>query len=279
MDLIVNCFERTYRDVLAAGFFDSVAEQNRFRFARRVALISNVQNANEAERLAMARVRDGEIDAVRSVAEQLPSALRVTALSVRDLGAGARHSAPSLVAVSLAGPPWVMHWDAEIRLGEPADWIGPGLRAMTGNSRILVASPRWLSPKLEAEVLRPTGEFDLAYGFSDHVYLGLRSELARPIYSERCIVRRRYPLAHRGYTFEARIDAYMRHHGRVRALHRTIGYEHDERTAGDTYPELTFAERARLLANRALIAGVRLSPVRPACCRTMARRDPVKVAA
>jgi hypothetical protein len=40
---------------------------------------------------------------------------------------------------------------------------------------------------------------------------------------------------------------------------------------------LTASDRARLLANRALIAAVRASPVRASCCRTLERRDPVKM--
>jgi hypothetical protein len=34
---------------------------------------------------------------------------------------------------------------------------------------------------------------------------------------------------------------------------------------------------SRLLANRALIAALRASPVRASCCRTLERHDPVKM--
>ena len=276
VDLVVNCFERTYREVLAGGFLEQVVAQNRFRFARRTVLINNVDDITNAKRLADARLQGGEVDEVHLVADCLPEALRRTGLELRDLGAGAPHSVPSLVAVTLPGPPWVLHWDAEIRLREPRDWISDGIAAMSADRRILVAAPRWRSPKLEAEVVEPQPPFDLCFGFSDHVYLGRRAELGGPIYSDRCVVRRRYPLAHRGYTFEARLDAYMRHQGRFRALHREVGYEHDDASAGATYPELTPSDRARLLANRALIAAVRASPVRASCCRTLERRDPAK---
>jgi hypothetical protein len=278
VDLVVNCFERTYRDVLAAGFMDRVTAQNRYRFARRVVLVNNVEDDAHASRLAGERLDSGEVDEVHRVADRLPEALRLTGLSLRDLGAGARHSVPSLVAVTLRGSPWVVHWDAELRLTASGDWIGDGLEGMGRDPRILVAAPHWRSSKLEPEVVERGARFDLCFGFSDHVYLGRRSELGRPIYSQRCVVRRRYPLAHRGYTFEARLDAYMRHHGRYRALHRAAGYEHDEESAGETYPDLSLSERARLLANRAVIAAVRASPVRAACCRTLERRDPVRAA-
>jgi hypothetical protein len=278
VDLVVNCFERTYREVLAAGFLERIVAENRFRFARRVVLINNVADEPAAVRLAQAGLDSGELDEVHLVSERLPEALRRTGLGLRDLGAGAPHSVPSLVAVTLDGAPWVVHWDAEVRLREPRDWISEALDAIMLDARLLVAAPRWDSPKLEPEVVERNPAFDLCFGFSDHVYLGRRAELGRPIYSERCVVRRRYPLAHRGYTFEARLDAYMRHHLRFRALHRAARYVHDDSAAGSTYPDLSPVERARLVANRALIAGVRASPFRAACCRTLERRDPVKAA-
>lgn len=278
VDLVVNCFERTYREVLAGGFFEKVIAQNRFRFARRVVLINNVDDPGHATRRAHALVDTGEVDEAHLVADRLPEALSRTGLELRDLGVGAPHSVPSLVAVTLNGAPWVVHWDAEIRLLEPRDWISDALAAMSRDSRILVAAPRWSSPKLEAEVVGANPDFDLCFGFSDHVYLGRRAELGCPIYAERCLVRRRYPLAHRGYTFEARLDAYMRHHDRFRALHRAVRYEHDNSAEGATYPELSPSDRVRLFANRALITAVRASPFRASCCRTLDRRDPVKIA-
>lgn len=278
VDLVVNCFERTYRSVLGSGFFDAVEHDNRFRFARRVALINNIADPARARRLAEQRLNAGELDEVHWVADRLPVALRQTGLTIRDLGAGALHSIPSLVAVTLEGAPWLVYWDAEITLVQPADWIGPALGAMERDARILVAAPRWRSPKLEHEVVELDGEFELCFGFSDHVYLARRAELGGSVYSKRCLARRRYPLAHRGYTFEARLDAHMRHRNRLRALHRSIAYVHDEETAGRSYPKLSRGDRIRRAANRAVIAALRASPLRPPCCRTLERRDPVRAA-
>ncbi|MDQ3933674.1 MAG: hypothetical protein M3340_03480 [Actinomycetota bacterium] len=278
VDLVVNCFERTYRDVLAPGFLDRVVAQNRFRFARRVVLVNNVEDPTAAGRLARARLAAGEIDAVHRVADRLPAALRRTGLREHDLGAGRLHSIPSLVAVTLEGAPWVVHWDAEIGLTREGNWIAPGLEAIAYDDRVIAAAPHWDSPKLEPEVVEAGDRFDLCLGFSDHVYLARRSELARPIYSTRCVVRRRYPLCHRGYTFESRLDAYMRHHGRLRAIDRVVSYRHDDAAAGASYPAFSPLDRVRVTTNRALIGAIRTSPLRPACCRTLEREDPVSLA-
>jgi hypothetical protein len=150
---------------------------------------------------------------------------------------------------------------------------------MKRDPRVLAANPRWASPKLEPEVLEREPVFDLGYGFSDHVYLVRRADLGQPVYKSACLIRRRYPLAHEGYTFEARVDAYLRHHDRLRASHRRIAYEHDDSSAGASYGEITIHQRLRLAGNRAVIGALRASPVRPSCCRTLARRDPVAATA
>lgn len=271
VDLVINSFERTYRNILAPGFFSRIAAQNRFRFARRIALINNVEDLPDAERRAVALVRSREIDDYHRVDLRADHALATTGLTRRDLGAGLLHSLPSLVAVTLPGSPWLVHWDAEVTLTSPGDWITPAIDLMERDERVLVANPRWASPKLDPETIERAGRWDLGHGFSDQLYLVRRSELAGPIYDRRCVVRRRYPLAHRGYLFEARVDAYLRHSGRLRAIDRQTAYVHDDSRAGESYPELNLGDRARLLANRAVIAAVRASPMRPHCCRAMAR--------
>ena len=61
VDLVVNCWERSYREVLAPGFFAGIAEQNRFPFAGRVALVNNVDDVADARRRAQRLVDAGEL--------------------------------------------------------------------------------------------------------------------------------------------------------------------------------------------------------------------------
>ena len=61
VDLVVNCYERTYRRVLAEGFFDAIADQNRVEFAGRYAVINNVVDTADARAMAERLVASGEI--------------------------------------------------------------------------------------------------------------------------------------------------------------------------------------------------------------------------
>jgi hypothetical protein len=266
VDLVVNCFERTYRDVLAPGFFRRVAAQNRHRFARRTAIVNNVADRAAAEAHADALIEAGELDVVYFVEDHVDRALRETGLTRVDLGRIPYFTDFALVAVSLDGPDWILHCDAEVRLREPADWIGPSLALMARDARVMVANPKWTSPTLERETIEWTREFALGVGFSDQLFLARRSELARPIYSERCVARLRYPMAHVGHIFEARVDAYMRHHHRLRATYLGATYIHPE-NMGVSYPALDLGEKLRLARNLAVVQAIRAAPWKPRCVR------------
>jgi hypothetical protein len=266
VQLVVNTFERNYREVLGPGFFGGIEGDNRRPFARRVALVNNVDDPADAAARAGRLVEAGEIDAFHFVADRLPGALSQVGLSRRDLGAVPHYSDCSFVAVTLPGPGWILYWDADVRLQEPIDWITPTIEFMNRDRRVLVGNPVWPQPTLERETLENQGDFALGRGFSDQVYLVRREEMARPIYSERCLARLRYPMAHQGFIFEARVDSHMRHRGRLRATYRRARYTHPPPPAGPAYPAGNARQRLALVRNALALRALRASPVKPACC-------------
>jgi hypothetical protein len=273
VDLCVTCYERTYRDVLAPGYFErAVAGQARV-FARRTAVINNVSDRADAELLARALHERGELDAWFFVADRLAAALEVTGLQAAELGRAPYFADWGLVLVTVPGPDWFVHVDAEVRMLEPVDWVTPAIGAMDADRRVMVANPRWHTPSgvrdtLEHETLEQAGDFALGLGFSDQVFLARRSELAAPIYRQRCVAMRRYPMINVSPSFEARIDAWMRHHGRLRATYRPGLYMHPPEI-GDGYPDRRLREKAQFALNRALLAAVALSPVKRRCWRAL----------
>lgn len=266
VQLVVNTFERNYREVLQPGFFPRIEEDNRRRFARRVALVNNVADPADARDRARALVAAGEIDDVHFVAERLAAALAQVGLSQHDLGAVPHYSDCSFVAVTLPGPPWLVYWDAEARLERPVDWVAPTIDFMEVDRRILVGNPVWPGDTLERETLESHGDFAIGLGFSDQVYLVRREEMARPIYSERCLARLRYPMAHQGFIFEARVDSHMRHRGRLRGTYRRARYTHPPRPEGPSYPPGTLRQKLAVARNGAVLRALRASPIKPACC-------------
>jgi hypothetical protein len=254
VDLVINCYERTYRDVLAPGTFARVAADNVRPFALRTALVNNVADRADAEQRGRALVEAGEIDRVLFVADRLEAALARTGLPDADW-----HLDWGLVAVTLDGPDWVLHWDADVRLTSPADWITPAIELMERDPRVLVANPNWEIANLERFTSEDAGRFALGHGFSDQVFLGRRSELGARIYGQRCVARWRYPYPD---SYEARVDAHLRHAGRLRATYRDVIYEHPV-AMGTAWPHRSLRTRLAAARNHLTIVGLRLLPWRP----------------
>ncbi len=263
VDLVVNCFERTYREVLVPGFFERIQRENRFAFAGRVALINNVEDLADARARAQRLLDAGELTDVVVVAEHLDAALRATGLTRRQLGRIPHYTDCALVAVTVQGAPWLVYWDADLHLVEPVDWITPSMALMERDRRVLVACPNnWHYPEPGHTAIEARDDFAFGFEFSDLVFLARRAELARPIYGERSVAMFRFPLAHIGHIFEARLDAHLRRHGRLRAFHLGSTYRHTEEGIGVTHPAHSRFERVRRMAYQAALLAVRTAPPR-----------------
>lgn len=262
IDLVVNCFERTYRDVLAPGHFRRIEADNSVRFAMRTALINNVDDRAAAEALARARRDAGEIDRWIFVADALEQALERTGLTKAELGPIAYFSDWALVGVTVDGPDFVLLWDADVRLREPSDWVSPALELMGRDPRVLIANPNWEFPNIDDFTFETDGEFHLGHGASDQVMLGRRCELGRPIYNDRTLALRRYPVSHLGDIFEARIDSHLRRAGRLRASYAPVVYLHGAEM-GTSYPHQPLWVKLRQERDRMIVRILRWLPWRP----------------
>ena len=235
------------------GFFASVENQNLRRFARRVAIINNVPDVDEARARAERLREDGEIDGFLVVADEIHSALSRLGLRRADLGRIPHYTDCALVAVCDEGSDWMLYWDAEVTLPSPANWVDPAVSLMQRDRRILVANPNWNRPGSDAraESLEEAHGFALGYGFSDQVFLARRMDLLSASYRRSCPASLRYPLAHIASVFEQRVDAYMRSERRLRATHLAVAYSHAHE--GGSYPQTTPLERLRRRRNRLVL--------------------------
>jgi hypothetical protein len=273
VDLCVNCYERTYRDVLAPGFFPTVIADQARHFGRCTAVINNVADRADATARAERLAEIGELDAWFFVEDHIEAALARTGLTRADLGRAPYFTDWGLVLVSIPGPDWLVHCDPEVRMRAPCDWVSAAIGLMNDDPRVMVANPRWYAPTpkhdtLARSTLETAGEFALGLGFSDQLFLCRRSELAAPIYRQRCLASRRYPMANVALSFEARVDAWMRHHGRLRANFLGAVYAHPDEI-GNAYPARRPREKIESLINRGLIAAVQRSPIKRSCCRAL----------
>ena len=262
VDLIVNCFERTYREVLKPGFFDQIAADNARDFALKTALINNVEDRGHAQEKAEALVMAGEIDRFLFVSDEIDQALLVCGLTSSDLGPVPYFTDFALVAVAAQGPEWFLLWDANVRINKPVDWVTPGIDLLERDPRAMCAGPNWRSGGLDGRYFEPAGDFVLGQGFTDQVVLGRRSDFAAPIYRESSISLWRYPMSHLTTTFEARIDAHMRRSKKLLATHRVAVYDHQVEM-GTSWPHRSLYVRAVEARNHLAISILKLMPWRP----------------
>ena len=229
VDLIVNCYERTYRRVLAPGFFDAVAQQNSLS-ARRHALINNVDTRADAERRAKELLSSGEIDSFAFVSDVIERARRLTGVPRHALRRRPYFLDYGLAMTVTGSAPWILGWDAEVVLDMRTNWVAASIELMERRPELFSASPNWHDRgSYEGTLLRESfardGPFFLNWGFSDQVFLVRRADLARPIY------RRFAPASlarHAGHpwTFENRVESYQRAVRRPRATLGDVTYTH-----------------------------------------------------
>lgn len=244
VDLVINCYERTYREVLDPDYVARHVDQHEFEFALVTILVNNVDDvADAADRAArLAEARPGL--RVEFVADHLAEAMRRTRYPARGMRRLPHFSDCVLVAVTMEGPPWVVYWDAECWLERPADWISPTLAYLEAHPDLLIGSPdNWHGVALR-EAHATDGDFALGYGISDVAVLARRADLSAPIYRKVAPASWRFPLSPVEAVFEQRLDAYMRRSGRMRATYLGATVTHPT-PGGVNYPRDGLRERLR----------------------------------
>lgn len=233
--LVVNTYERTYRDVLTPGFFPGIAAQNRRECDEVVALVNNVVDRRDARERADALVAAGEISAYAFVADHLPEALRAARLPARALRRRPYLLDYGIVMPHVVRTEWLLGWDAETRLPQTADWLGPSLDLLEDDRRVFHTSLAWTvapgEPGPHGEAVDHVGEFALGWGFSDQLFLVRRDDLIGPLwrsFAPAAAVRH----APHPYTFEYRVEAHQRAVRRHRATLTSTRYETNDLPTG-----------------------------------------------
>jgi hypothetical protein len=232
----VNCFERTYRDVLTPAFVERLRLEQGGGFDHLYLLVSNTENRLDAAHRASTLADDPGVS-LMFVDDHLDDALRTTGLTRRALQPMLWYSAAPLVAVTAIPEKWLVYWDADIYLDEPHDWITPSVAKLEGNPQLLQANPRWRLPgpdTLDEETERFEGRFAIGRGFSDQAFLVERERLAAPIYRYLSRASLAYPTVGHASIFEQRVAAYASRKNLRRATYLDAVYTHP--AGGSAYP-------------------------------------------
>ena len=158
----------------------------------------------------------------------------------------------ALVCLYVAKSKYILHWDAEINLVTPIDWITPSLRILEDSEHIITACPCWTNnvEQLESESCSETNQFYIGFGFSDQIFLVRRDILLAPVYHYRHLYSLRFPLAHIASTFEKRVDSFMRKTRKYRVVYKDACYTHNYQQGA--HPSGSLPQRLKFRLNMAI---------------------------
>lgn len=230
VELSVTVWERTWRSTLTRAFFEGITASVGRGFDRVTVTVNNVDSPVEVrDRFAEL---SGIVDASIWVTDALPAALAATGLSPRRLEPLPHYTDHFLVKITAPGPRWLVHWDTDVVLTQPGDWVTPSVDLLSQDDSVAVAGPGWTDEaSMTNETVRQEGPFNLGYGFTDHIFMVDRIRLRNPIYRHVCPASWWYPTSHLTPIFEQRVDAWMRRNRLLRATYRDVRYQHTERMA------------------------------------------------
>lgn len=260
VDLVVNVWERTAREVLQPAWFQRLEDSLRHQFSHKILLINNLGREEYRLRELWNLSGAGQVDEVVSVADRLPSVLDIVGLSASDLEPLSHYSDCALVGCCVPRSPWFLYWDPFCEVVKEDEWILPAVYAMEASPEYLVANPSWWGFDAADRVASTAESRDwyVSYGFSDTVFLARRDDFAKPIYREWHLASLRYPFAHIGPIFEQRVDSYMRTTFRKRLTHKHSMYRHRPEEMGASHPRrISAMRRARRRMNMSIVAGLK----------------------
>ena len=272
VDIVVNCYERTWRKTLSKGNILNIINQNNFTFSNRIVLINNVSEKSVVRELAEIRRSEGEIDSFYFVDEEIERAMDMLGLKSSDFGSTFFFSNWAFVAITLPGSEFLLHFDPENTIIPPyLDWITPSVDLMEDDPAVLFCSPWPIETKAEKPMeIKKSDILDEKENhlilkpivFGDSLFLIRKSDFVSINYHERCIASLRYPLSWSEFTFEARVDSWMRHQGcKIGLVRKSFVSQPDN--MGVSHPrKLIFSEKLRKFFYRQLISIIKRLPWR-----------------
>lgn len=240
VDLIFNCYEKTYARVLDKSFIKSIVNQNKISFENIFIVINNVKNKKIVQNIAEKLKKDWDIANFFRVEDYLPKVLQQCNIEEKDIKALRHYVDRALVCAYIAKSEYFVHRDSDVYLETSIDWIAPCIEEMNKNKNILIANPLRKEYKVEWKFwYKESRNFYYSYGFSDQLYLARKYDLLKDIYRYTHIYTSRFPLYPIWKTFEAMIDAYMRKESKTRLVFKNTIYVH-ELWKWSPYPKYSF---------------------------------------
>ena len=253
--IATNCYELDYRMVLHPEYGNLLFHPSNKLFTNRLLMINDVEDRNNAERMAEMANSKGIIsqyyfccdvadlimkryECSRESFIQKYSLIRSLKYAIRNQRHfkrsfdGYNYTIPVMSAIHLCNTKWLIYCEEDVLFEDETseEWIVKSIDMMKNDDRFFVANPLWNGELQEAisESEKEEKDFLISSGFSCQCFLinAERIKNTINIYSESNkqsdIL---YPI-YAGNCFEKRINSYMRNHGFKRITYKNCNYSH-----------------------------------------------------
>ncbi len=116
VDIVFNCFEKTYTQVINENFIINVCQMNQFNFKNRFIIINNVNDRSLVEQIAKKLLEKGVIQGYYYVEDLREKACKRFGVSKRDFGKIYYYSDWAFVMLYIVRSPYFVHWDSHALL-------------------------------------------------------------------------------------------------------------------------------------------------------------------
>ncbi len=227
VSLFVDVWGTYFRQILSDDWIASIARNCGCEFKECVACINNIPEElfDECDDLIVKRLRDGSLRRTLSIAHADIYVNKLN-LKVGDFPNIPYQSLADLVAISDCETDHIVFFSGDSVPWGKSNWVNEGIKLLEENPGFMIVNPTWngFYDHSHNESFSECEDYYLGRGFSDQCYLARTADLKADIYHEKNPMADLAFFGPHGNTFEKRVNAYMRNHGKVRVTLKSAAY-------------------------------------------------------
>ncbi|WP_185963057.1 hypothetical protein [Flavobacterium gawalongense] len=224
----IKVYENDWKYVLYGNYLEKLINNCNHNFYCKQLVINNVLDVAAVRKYAEKKIREGIIDRIVVVEENVSTVLSYFDLSPESFKDGYKYSIAELMGIYFCETEYLFHFssDSFVRKFE-FDWIKKTTGYLEEADNFVVANPVWNNKYDEAkkESKYEIDNFFVGYGFSDQCYLIKAEYFRKNIYNHTNLESERYP-KYGGELFEKKVDSFMRNTELFRITSKELSYFH-----------------------------------------------------
>ena len=228
--LFVDVWGYYYRQILSRGWLQQIAQNCGCEFRRKVLVKNNspwdCHAVTEQERLCAGRLADGSIDLTISAILESQTLMKSLGLKYDDFLPLVYQSLADLAAINHCSTKYMVFFCGDAVPWGRSNWVNEGIEVLEKKPEVMIVNPVWngFYDHAKNESFAEDEQCYYQRGFSDQCYLARAADLRQDIYHEQNDESDRIYCGPHGNTFEKRVNAYMRNHGKIRVSLKSAAY-------------------------------------------------------